>query len=152
MLIIQLVSLSNSFFYSFHRRMYYPWEYVYIWNTTFFLSVSLSLSSLIAVSSSHQVTSNDEHRYHRQSRHSRDATMTNEDSSLSGTPHSSAHNRSRPMPTSYTYWLNSGDNNNNLNANFMRPTYAATSRSRVSRSVERCPRACRGILSHFQLI
>jgi hypothetical protein len=76
--------------------------------------------------------------------------MTNEDSSLSGTPRSSAHSRSRPMPPSYTYWINTGDNNNNtLNANFMRSTYAATCRARVSRSVERCPRSCRGILTRF---
>jgi hypothetical protein len=75
--------------------------------------------------------------------------MTNEDSSLSGTPRSSAHSRTRPMPTSYTYWMNTGDNNNHINANFMRLTYAASSRSRLSRSVERCPRACRGILFSF---
>ena len=102
------------------------------------------LSSLTAAVSTHQLNPIDEHRYHHQSRHSHDATMTNESSSLSGTP---AHSRSRPMPPSYTYWINNGDNNNHLNANFMRLTYAATCRSRVSRSVERCPRACRGILS-----
>lgn len=74
--------------------------------------------------------------------------MTNEDNSLSGTPRALASSRTRPMPSSYTYWLNTGDNNNNnINANFMRSTYAATCRSRLSRSVERCPRACRGI--HF---
>jgi hypothetical protein len=76
--------------------------------------------------------------------------MTNEDSSLSGTPRSSAHNRTRPVPTSYAYWFNTGDNNNNnINANFMRSTYAASCRSRLSRSVERCPRACRGIFVPF---
>ncbi len=112
----------------------------------FFLS--LSLSPLVAAVSSHRLNPIDGHRYHHQSRHSHDVTMTNEDRSLSGTPRSSAHSRTRPMPTTYTYWLNTGDNNN-LNANFMRPTYAATCRSRLSRSVERCPRACRGIRSRF---
>ncbi len=131
--------------------MYHLWEYVYIQNTTFFfLFLSLSISSLIAVISSHQRNPIDEHRYHR-SRHLHDTSMTNEDSSLSGTPRSSANSRSRPMPTSYTFWLNTGDNNNHINANFMRLTYAASCRSRLSRSVERCPRACRGILSRFQL-
>ncbi|CAF0833826.1 unnamed protein product [Rotaria sordida] len=96
------------------------------------------------VISSHQLNPIDEHRYHHRSRHSYDATMTNEDNSLSGTSRTVAHSRTRPMPTSYTYWLNTGDNNNNnINANFMRSTYAATCRSRLSRSVERCPRACR---------
>lgn len=77
-----------------------------------------------------------------------DVTMTNDDSSLSGTPRTSAMHRSRPMPTSYSFWLNTGDNNTNqMNASFMRLTYAASCRSRLSRSVERCPRACRGILA-----
>ena len=66
--------------------------------------------------------------------------MTNEDSSVSGT----ARSRTRPMPASYTYWLNTGDATSQNNAHFMRLTYAATCRSRLSRSVERCPRACRG--------
>ena len=109
------------------------------------LYLSLSLSPLIAAISSHQLNPIDEHRYHR-SRRPHDATMTNEDSSLSGTPRSSAHSRSRAMPTSYSFWLNTGDNNNQMNANFMRLTYAASCRSRLSRSVERCPRACRGII------
>ncbi|CAF3376041.1 unnamed protein product [Rotaria sp. Silwood1] len=95
------------------------------------------------VTSSHQLNPIDEHRYQHRSRHSYDATMTNEDNSLSGTPRTVAHSRTRPMPTSYAYWLNTGDNNNTMNASFMRPTYAATCRSRLSRSVERCPRACR---------
>jgi hypothetical protein len=87
-----------------------------------------------------------EHRYHHRSRHSHDAAMTNDDSSLSGTPRSSARSRTRPMPA-YTFWLNTGDNNNNnnMNASFMRLTHAAMCRARVSRSVGRCPRACRGI-------
>lgn len=103
------------------------------------------MSSLIAANSSHQLNSIDEHRYHR-SRQAHDVTMTNEDSSLSGTPRTSATHRSRPMPTSYSFWLNTGDNNNQTNASFMRSTYAASCRARLSRSVERCPRACRGIL------
>ncbi len=50
------------------------------------------------------------------------------------------------MPlTPYMYWLNIGDNNNNNSANFMRSTYAAICRSHFSRSIERCPRAGRGI-------
>ncbi len=113
--------------------------------------LSLSIYPLIAAISSHQRYPIDEHRYHR-SRHLHDTSMTNEDSSLSGTPRSSAQSRSRPMPTSYSFWLNTGDNNNNnINANFMRLTYAASCRSRLSRSVERCPRACRGILSRLPL-
>ncbi len=156
---IQLVSLSDScrflFIFFLHQRMYHLWKYVYIQNTTFcfflYLSIYLYISPLIAAISSHQRYPIDEHRYHR-SRHLHDTSMTNEDSSLSGTPRSSAHSRSRPMPTSYSFWLNTGDNNNNnINANFMRLTYAASCRSRLSRSVERCPRACRGILSRFQL-
>ena len=115
-------------------------------------SVYLSMSSLIAAISSHQLNSIDEHRYHR-SRQAHDVTMTNEDSSLSGTPRVSATHRSRPMPTSYSFWLNTGDNNNQTNASFMRSTYAASCRSRLSRSVERCPRACRGILADvFHLV
>ncbi|CAF1645240.1 unnamed protein product [Rotaria magnacalcarata] len=95
------------------------------------------------VNTSHQLSSIDERRRHHRSRRSYDATRANEDNSLSGTPRTVASSRTRPMPTSYTYWLNTGDNNNNVNANFMRLTYAATCRSRLSRSVERCPRACR---------
>ncbi|CAM2707856.1 unnamed protein product [Rotaria socialis] len=95
------------------------------------------------VNTSHQLNPIDERRRHHRSRHSYDATIENEDNSLSGTPRTVASSRTRPMPTSYTYWLNTGDNNNNVNANFMRLTYAATCRSRLSRSVERCPRACR---------
>ncbi|CAF1096861.1 unnamed protein product [Adineta steineri] len=93
---------------------------------------------------SHQLNPVDGHRYHR-SRHTHDVTITNEDNSVSGTtPRSAAHSRSRPVPASYTFWLNTGDNNNNnSNAGFMRSTYAATCRSRLSRSAERCPRACR---------
>ncbi|CAF2399776.1 unnamed protein product [Rotaria sp. Silwood2] len=112
-------------------------------NSTKYLLFFLSPSTLVAVTSSRQLNPIDEHRYHHRPRHSYDATMTNEDNSLSGTPRTVAHSRTRPMPTSYTYWLNTGDNNNNMNASFMRLTYAATCRSRVSRSVERCPRACR---------
>lgn len=57
---------------------------------------------------------------------------------------SSSSVRGRTRPSSYAYWLNTGDQPNVSNANFMRLTYAATCRSRCSRSVERCPRACRG--------
>jgi hypothetical protein len=89
----------------------------------------------------------DEEQSRPASRHSHDAILTNETSSVSGVTRSSARSRGRPMPTSYTYWLNTGDNTNHPNANFMRLTYAATCRSRLSRSVERCPRACRGILA-----
>ena len=100
---------------------------------------------LLAANSSHQVNPTDGHRYHRASSSSpRDATMTNEDSSVSGTGRSSARSRTRPMPASYTYWLNTGESTTQNNAHFMRLTYAATCRSRLSRSVERCPRACRG--------
>ncbi len=137
-------------FILFHQRMYHSWEYVYIQNSTF---VSFSISQLLAAISSHQLNPIDGRRHHQHhpSRHSHDVTMTNEDSSLSGTSRSSARSRTRPMPTSYGYWLNTGDNNNHIDANFMRLTYAASCRSRLSRSVERCPRACRGILSSFQL-
>jgi hypothetical protein len=47
------------------------------------------------------------------------------------------------LPISHAYWLNTGDNDNN----FMRSTYAATCRSHISYSIERCPRAGRGIQS-----
>lgn len=100
---------------------------------------------LLAANSSHQINPLDGHRYHRASSSSpRDATMTNDDSSVSGTVRSSARSRTRPMPASYTYWLNTGESTTQNNAHFMRLTYAATCRSRLSRSVERCPRACRG--------
>ena len=131
-------------FFLLYQRMYQYWEYVYMSNITF----DLFLSPLLAASSSYQRNPIEGHRYHR-SRHPNDATMTNEESSLSGTPRASAHSRPRPVPTSYSFWLNTGDNNNQLNANFMRLTYAASCRARLSRSVERCPRACRGILSRF---
>lgn len=125
--------------------------YIHTQNTTLFFSSSFFISSLIANNSPHQLNPIDEQRHrHRHSHHPHDITMTNEDSSLSGTPRSSAHNRSRQMPASYTYWINTGDNNNtSANANFMRLTYAASCRSRLSRSVERCPRACRGIFVVF---
>jgi hypothetical protein len=51
--------------------------------------------------------------------------------------------------TSFVYWLNTGDYDNNHpnSTNFMRSTYAATCRSHLSHSIERCPRAGRGIQS-----
>ncbi|CAF4318316.1 unnamed protein product [Rotaria sp. Silwood2] len=68
---------------------------------------------------------------------------SNDESLLSGTHHSSVRSQTRPMTTSCVYWLNTGDNNNNNGANFMRSTYAAKYRSHYSYSVERCPRAFR---------
>jgi len=90
-------------------------------------------SALVVVIGSHQLNSIDEQGYY----HSTDES--------SGTPLSSARSQKRRMPTSYAYWLNTGDNNNHNSANFMRSTYTATCRARTSRSVERCPRASRGI-------
>lgn len=49
------------------------------------------------------------------------------------------------VPTSFAFWLNTGDVTSKPNANFMRSTYAATCRAHLSRSMTRCPRACRGI-------
>jgi len=151
MLIIQLVNISNSFFIIIFIKecIICGNMFIYIYLKCHFFLLSLSLHFIAAISS-HQLNPTDEHRSrHRQSRQSRNATMTNEDSSLSGTPRSSTHNRTRPVPTSYAYWFNTGDNNNNMNASFMRSTYAASCRSRLSRSVERCPRACRGIFVPF---
>ena len=108
-------------------------------NTVHFLfSLLFSFSPLVVAIRSHQ-----------QSLHSNDVTMTSNDSLLSGTPGTRTTRRTQPMTRTYTYWLNTGDNNNHINANFMRSTYAATCRSRISRSAERCPRACRGIFVCF---
>ncbi|CAF3965367.1 unnamed protein product [Rotaria sp. Silwood2] len=85
--------------------------------------------------SSHQLNSIDEQP---QADH-----HSNDESLLSGTHHSSVRSQTRPMTTSCVYWLNTGDNNNNNGANFMRSTYAAKYRSHYSYSVERCPRAFR---------
>ena len=96
-----------------------------------------SFSTLVVVISSHQLNSIDEQQCHH----------TTNESLLSGIPHSSVRSQTRPMGASHTYWLTTGDNNNNNNStSFMRSTYAATSRSYLRRSTERCPRACRGIL------
>ncbi|CAF0817702.1 unnamed protein product, partial [Didymodactylos carnosus] len=59
-------------------------------------------------------------------------TNTTTNSSLTGSPRSTARSTN-----CYYYWLNLP------HSNFMRLTYAASCRSRQSRSVERCPRACR---------
>ncbi|CAF3988289.1 unnamed protein product, partial [Adineta steineri] len=84
------------------------------------------------VISSHQLNPIDELQNHQSSDES------------SGTPLSSARSQKRPLPTSYAYWLTTGDKNNNHNsANFMRSTFTATCHSRISRSVERCSRDCR---------
>lgn len=111
-----------------HRR---PWF-------AFVLSFCLSLSPLVVVLSSHQLNPIDEHQSH---------PATDESS---GTPLSSARSQSRPLPTSHAYWLNTGDNHNQTSSNFMRSTFTATCRARVSRSTERCSRAGRGILSFPQ--
>lgn len=113
-------------------------RYLHTPNTCAPIFDCLSVSSLIAAISTHR------------SRQSHDVSVANEENSLSGTPRSLAQNRGRPIPASYAYWVNTGDNNqNHASASFMRSTYAATCRSRLSRSVERCPRACRGIRSHL---
>ena len=67
---------------------------------------------------------------------------TTDESSWSGAAQSSS---ARTVPTSFAFWLNTGDVTSNPNANFMRSTYAATCRAHLSRSITRCPRACRGI-------
>lgn len=67
---------------------------------------------------------------------------TTDESSWSGAAHSSS---AGTVPTSFAFWLNTGDVTSNPNANFMRSTYAATCRAHLSRSITRCPRACRGI-------
>ncbi|CAF3746591.1 unnamed protein product [Rotaria sp. Silwood1] len=87
--------------------------------------------------SSHQLNPIDEQPSNHDDHH------TNDESLLSGTHYSSARSQIRPMTTSYIYWLNTGDDNNNNSANFMRSTYATKCRSHYSYSVERCPRACR---------
>jgi hypothetical protein len=59
---------------------------------------------------------------------------------------SSVSSSAKPMQsTSFVYWLNTGDYDNNHpnSTNFMRSTYAATCRSHLSHSIERCPRAGR---------
>ncbi|CAF0981501.1 unnamed protein product [Adineta ricciae] len=80
------------------------------------------------VISSHQLNPIGEHQ-----------TQSSNDES-SGTSLLSARRQKRLLPTSHAYWLNTGDNHNHTSSNFMRATFTATCRSRISRSVERCPR------------
>lgn len=85
--------------------------------------------------SSHQLNPIDEHQIQ----------SSNDESS--GTSLSSARRQKRHLPTSHAYWLNTGDNHNHTSSNFMRATFTATCRARISRSVDRCPRDGRGIIS-----
>lgn len=117
MIILMKIQLV-SFVYRFYERYLLVEIFVVVYRKPF--------SPLVVVIGSHQLNPIDEQQYR------------------SDKPLSSARNQKRPMPTSDVYWLKIGDDDNS--AHFMRSTYTATCRSRTSRSVERCPRACRGIL------